>query len=530
MATVAIWLLLAFSAGLAMRLVGLPPLVGYLAAGFGLSYMGYESNHLLEEVAHAGVLLLLFGVGLKLRLKSLFRTEVLAGSLMHMAITMVFFSALALAITDLSLEVVLLLSLALSFSSTVVAAKVLESKRELKAFHGRVAIGILIMQDLVAVFALSYIGGEAPSPWAVLVLGFFVLRPVLYKLLDLSGHGELVILFGLMAALVMGGKGFESVGLSSELGALLLGTILADHERSRQLSDALWGLKEILLVGFFLQIGLYGHPTLEMLQTALLINIALIFKAALFFFVLLLFRLRARSAFLAGLSLASFSEFGLIVASLSASQGLLSEEWLVLLAVTVAMSFILSSPLNRHSHELYEYFEEFLLRFETDKRHPDDEPINLGNSHIVVMGMGRVGSGTYDELKAQCERMVGLDSDPGKVEMHRKAGRRVLYADAEDPGFWSHLDLTHVRMVIMTMPEMEAKLIATRQLRKKGFDGLITATALYSEEDREPLKEAGVDVVYSYYDGVGIGLARLSVEKYTAVSTLNEPASESASS
>ena len=151
MATVAIWLLLAFSAGLAMRLVGLPPLVGYLAAGFGLSYMGYESNHLLEEVAHAGVLLLLFGVGLKLRLKSLFRTEVLAGSLMHMAITMVFFSALALAITDLSLEVVLLLSLALSFSSTVVAAKVLESKRELKAFHGRVAIGILIMQDLVAV-------------------------------------------------------------------------------------------------------------------------------------------------------------------------------------------------------------------------------------------------------------------------------------------------------------------------------------------------------------------------------------------
>ena len=217
MLTVSIWLIFAFSLGLIMRLVGLPPLVGYLAAGFALSFYGYESNHLLEEVAHAGVLLLLFGVGLKLRLKSLLRVEVLAGSIIHMAITAGFFVLLLSQFSSLSMEMSLVIAVALSFSSTVVAAKVLESKRELRAFHGRVAIGILIVQDLVAVAILSSLSGEAPSPWAIAVLGFFILRPVLYKLLEISGHGELVLLYGLVVALALGGKAFELVGLSSEL-------------------------------------------------------------------------------------------------------------------------------------------------------------------------------------------------------------------------------------------------------------------------------------------------------------------------
>lgn len=514
MITVSIWLAFAFSLGLIMRLIGLPPLVGYLAAGFALSFKGYETSHLLEEVSHAGVLLLLFSVGLKLRLKNMLRAEVLAGSLIHLVITTAVFMLLLFQFSMLDKRMILVIALALSFSSTVVAAKVLESKQELRAFHGRVAIGILIIQDLVAVAILSAMGGHAPSPWAMALPGFLVARPLLYKLLDLSGHGELVILYGLMLALVFGGRAFEYAGLSSELGALWLGVILAGHARAKQLANALWGLKELLLVGFFLQIGLYGTPTWALLEQASLLNLALPFKALLFFGVLLLFRLRARSAFLAGISLASFSEFGLIVASLGVKQGMLGEEWLVLLALGVALSFALSAPLNRHAHEIYEYFESFLQRFETRRRHPDDEPVSLGNSHVVIMGMGRVGTGAYDEFRAQGHLTVGLDSDPGKAELHRKAGRRVLYADAEDPGFWSHLDLHGVETVVLTMPETEAKVIATRQLRKRGFTGLISATVYYAE-DVEPLNRAGADLVYDYHDGIGVGLARLSLERRT---------------
>lgn len=511
MATATIWLSFAFGLGFFARLIGLPPLVGYLAAGFLLSMNGYESNDVLEAVAHTGVLLLLFSIGLKLRLKSLVRAEVLAGSLIHMAIVVALFFALLHHFTDLSTSVALFIALALSFSSTVVAAKVLESKHELRAFHGRVAIGILIMQDLVAVAALSAGGDNNLSPWAILVLGFFLIRPLIHKLLDLSGHGELVVLYGLMLALVIGGASFEHLGLSSELGALLLGIILADHKRATDLSNALWGLKELFLVGFFLQIGLLGHPTMQTLEHALWLNLLIPIKAALFFFILLLFRLRARSSFLASLSLATYSEFGLIVANLGVRNEWINSDWLVLLAMTVAISFTIAAPLNRHAHTLQRYIGGFLLRFESSRRHPDDEPIKLGNSHIVIVGMGRVGVSAYDQLSSRQQRVIGLDSDPAKLENHLKQGRRVLYADAEDPELWSNLNLDGVDAVLLTIPELSAKKMAIRALRAGGYKGLLTATVLFPEEI-DILTTAGADFVHYYYEGVGSSFGERSLE------------------
>ena len=495
-----------------MRLIGLPPLVGYLAAGFALSSYGYESNTILKEVAHAGVLLLLFSVGLKLRIKSLFRTEILVGSVLHMLITASLIYFVAISVFNIATDVAIMAGIALSFSSTVVAAKVLESKRELQAFHGRVAIGILIMQDLIAVAFLSAGNGALPSPWAFLLLGLLFVRPLLHRLLDISGHGELVVLYGLLLAIVIGGSSFEYVGLSSELGALLLGVLLASHKRAEELSNSLWSLKEILLVGFFLQIGLMGHPTLEIVEQALLLNLLVPAKALLFFFILIMFRLRSRSAFLTSLSLATYSEFGLIVASMGVTQGWFSNEWMVLLAVAVAMSFAVAAPLNRYAHELYGLLETFLKRFETSKSHPDDEPINIGLSHVMILGMGRVGSGAYDWLTQQKVRAIGLDSDPMRVSQHRQEGRRTLYADAEDPSLWANINLDDVRTILLAIPELSAKIMAARQLRKIGYSGIISTTVEFKEEE-DLLKSAGADYVYNYYDGIGASFAQHSLEQ-----------------
>ena len=511
MVTAGIWLSFAFILGLLMRQVGLPPLVGYLASGFILSILGYETNEFLDEISHAGVLLLLFSVGLKLRLSTLIRREVLASSLLHMLITVGLIYLILTVAFNLESQVALMVAVALAFSSTVVAAKVLESKRELRAFHGRVAIGILIMQDLVAVAVLSIGNGVAPSPWAFILIGLLFIRPILFRLLDITGHGELVVLYGLLLALVVGGASFEYFGLSSELGALLLGVMLASHKRAVELSDSLWSLKEVLLVGFFLQIGLLGHPDLTMVQHALLINLLVPIKALLFFFILILFRLRARSSFLASLTLATYSEFGLIVASMAVKHGWFTNEWLVLLAVSVAISFAVAAPLNRYAHEIYEWLEQFLHRFETDKRHPDDEPINIGNSHVIVIGMGRIGTGAYDLLTQQQHRVIGMDSDPIKNELHRKQGRRVLYADAEDPGLWANLNLEGVHTVLLAMPELTAKVLAARQLRKLGFEGVIATTVVFDEEE-EQLRTAGADYIYNYYDGLGSSFAQHSIE------------------
>ena len=500
-----LWLALAFGLGLAFKRLGFPPLVGYLAAGFALGSTGVTASSVLHQVAHLGVLLLLFTVGLKLRLRSIAQPEVWGCALVHMTITALLLLPLLAWLTELSWVGAALIALSLGFSSTVVAAKVLEAKHELRAFHGRVCIGILVVQDLVAVALLTATGAGSPSPWALAVLALPLLRPVLLWLMTHSGHDELLVLFGVLAA-VAGGGAFAAVGLSSELGALLMGAMLAGHPRTQELSDHLWGLKEVMLVAFFLEVGLAGMPDAATLLGALALVLLLPLKGGLFFLLLLRFRLRARSAFLAALALTCHSEFALIVAGLAASQGLLPNEWLVMLALAVAISFAAGAWLNRVAHGLYGRLESRLVALETHDRHPDQQPISLGSARVIIMGMGRLGTAAYDFLTARGERVVGLDSDPGQVQYHLQQGRRVLYADAEDPGFWHELNLRAITAVLLAMPDLEAKMIGARELRRSGYGGLITTTNLH--EDDDPLiLAAGADSTFNYFSEAGVGFA-----------------------
>lgn len=502
----ALWIGFAFILGLLCRCAGVPALIGYLGAGFLLNALGYQEGETLEKVAHLGVLLLLFTVGLNLRLRNVIQKEVWATAFVHTFITGMLFFLVLYFVAELNRQAAIMLGIGFAFSSTVIAAKVLEEKHEVVAFHGRVAIGILIFQDIIAVGLLSFFGGKSPPIWAFAVLALPLLRPLLHRMMDLSGHDELFLLFGLVLAICAGGLGFEFLELSPELGAIVFGALLADHSKAKELSNLLWGLKELMLVGFFLQIGMTGLPTTEHLLLALLLALFLPLKAILFFFLLLLFNLRARSAFLTGLSLASYSEFGLIVAQLATRNGWLEADWLVLLAITVAASFVVASPLYRAAHGLYERFEPALLKLESQRRHPDDEPVSLGNAHILIMGMGKIGTGAYTFLTRRGERIVGLDSDPAKVHLHRRYGRRVLYADAEDPGLWHHLDISGIRAVLLTMPDTQVNRDCATQLRKHNYQGLISATSRF-EDDPEQTQDAGADMTLNIYHEAGVGFA-----------------------
>lgn len=501
----AVWIGFAFSIGLLVRTIGLPPLVGYLAAGFAISTysvdlgMPAEAGAVLDHVAHLGVLLLLFTVGLKLDWRIIVKPEVIGGGLLHFFISVVLMTPALLLVFPVDFYTAFMLSVALAFSSTVLAAKVLEAKRELRAFHGRVAIGILIVQDLMALIVVSLAAGRSPSIWALLVFTLPFLRPLLFKLLDASGHDELQLLFGLLLALVVGGYGFELVGLSSELGALVLGALLASHQRAGELSKTLWGIKEFFLVGFFLQIGIGGLPDSQAWMFALMMTALLPVKAILFFLLLVLFRLRARSAFLSSLSLTNYSEFGLIVASIVLPQ------WLVPLALTAALSFLVSAPLNRYAHPLYERLAARLIPLERNTRHPDEQPVSLGDAEVLIMGLGRTGTAAYKHLKDKC-RLVALDSDPARVQMHKMMGHNVFFADAEDQVFWQNLDLAGVSAIILTINEMEAKVIAAQKLRKSGFAGLIVSHSMHSDEAEKIIK-AGADQTYLTMSEAGVGLA-----------------------
>ncbi|MEM8795275.1 MAG: cation:proton antiporter family protein [Pseudomonadota bacterium] len=498
----------AFVFGLAARQVGLPPLVGFLAAGFVINIVGPQfgmpgtTGPILEYLANLGVLMLLFTIGLKLKLRQVAEPQVVGGTLFHFVISIAVFAPIArFTFTD-DWKTALLIGIALAFSSTVLTAKMLEGKRELGSFHGRTAIGILIVQDILALVVLAIFGGKLPGLWALLIFATPLLRPLLYKLLDLAGHDEILVLAGMVFSLVIGGVGFELIGLKGEIGALVIGLLLSGHKQAGELSKSLWALKEIFLVGFFLSIGMSGLPDWDALFFALVVGIALPLKGLLFFLLLLAFKLRARTSFLTALSLTAYSEFGLIVAAGIPE----AETFLVPLAIAVSVSFVIAAPLNRFAHPLFERYEAQLQPFERPIRHPDEQPTDLGDANVMIFGMGRTGSAAYASLKAEGLRPVGLDADVYKVKAHAEAGRNVIFADAEDSNFWSGIAIDNIKAAVLAMDDIEAKLIAARTLRKRGFKGAVVAHALYADHV-ELITEAGADQTYLTMEQAGRSLA-----------------------
>ena len=260
-----LWILVAFILGFGATRVGLPPLVGYLIAGFVLKVMGVEGSETIDEIADLGVMLLLFSIGLKLRIKTLLRAEIWAGASLHMLITIIVFGCgiYLLSMTGFSvfgyldLKMTILVAFALSFSSTVFAVKVLEERGEMAAMHGRTSIGILIMQDIFAVVFLTFSTGKLPSVWALAVPAvLFGIRPMITVILDRCGHRELLLLSAFLLALGLGAGGFEWVGLKPDLGALVIGILVSTHPKAKELADVLLGFKDLFLVAFFLTIGL----------------------------------------------------------------------------------------------------------------------------------------------------------------------------------------------------------------------------------------------------------------------------------
>lgn len=500
----------AFAFGLVVRRFGLPPLVGFLVAGFAVNAFGpplglpENTGSILKHVAHLGVLLLLFSVGLKLQLSQMTQPQVAGGALAHFAITSALFTAGLTMLAGLDWNTALLVAFALSFSSTVFSAKTLEAKRDIGAFYGRTAIGILIVQDIIAMVVLAVWGGKNPSLWALWVLALPLLRPLLHRLLDYVGDDELLVLLGMLLALVIGGMGFEAAGLSSEIGALVMGLMLSTHKHAKNLSNALWSLKEVFLVGFFLQIGMNGLPALSDLVFAGVMVAILPLKGVLFFFLLVAFKLRARSAFMAAASLTAYSEFGLIVAA-----GVLPE-WLVPLALAVALSLMISAPLNRSAQALFERVEPRLERFQRGTVHRDELPTDLGDARFMILGMGRTGTAAYQQLATRGEAVIAIDADPYKIAAQREAGRNAVFADVEDAGFWRNLDLSEVRAVILAMDNIEAKEYAAKSLRQNGFAGPIVSHVL-SGAHLDRLRQAGATETYLTMENAGKSLGNQAV-------------------
>lgn len=474
---------------MATRAVGLPALIGYLAAGFVLFEFGFTGGPFLEEVAEIGVTLLLFSIGLKLKPGELLESKVWGSASIHMLITIsTFFPLLMFATSQMpgitmEMDDALLIAFALSFSSTVFAIQVLQERGEMSSRHASLSIGILLIQDIAAVLFIAASTGKVPEWTALGLLLFIPLRPLILRLLKIAGHDELFTLCGLALA-IGGAEIFEAVGIKGDLGALILGALLAGDRKAKELAKNLLHFKDLFLVGFFVSIGLGGWPKQELIYVALFVGVLAPLKSPLFFWLLTRFHTPPRTALLSSAALGNYSEFGLIVVAIAAKQGMVDGDWSAALSLSIACSFLLSSATNIRIHEFYYRWYERLRRFRSSKLSQQEvSPRGVG---IIVLGMGNIGTGAYLSMQERHgSAVLGVDDNDSKLVHHVHAGRRVVAADASDPAFWTQINLEELQQVMLALTNHEENKVVGRLLRSMGYEGLITAIVRFDEEAEE---------------------------------------------
>jgi glutathione-regulated potassium-efflux system ancillary protein KefC len=244
--------------------------------------------------------------------------------------------------------------------------------------------------------------------------------------------------------------------------------------------------------------------------------LALPLQGILFFWLFIRFGLRARTAFVASAALTSYGEFALIMVKPLIQSGQLEPGWASLLGVIVALSLAIAAPLNRQIHALYQRFEPWLSRFERNTATIDREPTQLGVANWLVIGMGRTGGAAYKQLEASGQHVIGLDSDPQKLEHHRAKGRNVLYGDAEDPELWERLELMNLNGVIVTAPDFEARMLSLKGLKRRAFAGRIAVLSHHLEEE-PALQGAGATLLFRPFAEAGERMAQRALESDTLV-------------
>ena len=524
-AQIAALLMLAAAVGFIGNLLRQPLIVSFIAVGIlaGPSVLNLvHAEQEIELLAELGIALLLFLVGLKLDMNLIrsLGTVSLTTGLGQVAFTSAFGYLIGLALGFSSLES-LYIAIALTFSSTIIIVKLLSDKREIDSLHGQVALGFLIVQDLVVVLAmivLSAIGigatddasltGVATVLGAGLALVAFVVIFANYiadPLVERMAQApELLISFSIALAALFAAAG-DFAGFGKELGGLMAGVALASTRFREAIASRLAPLRDFLLLFFFIALG--SRLQLDQLGSnlfgALVFSVFVLVGNPLIVLAIMgAMGFRKRTGLLAGLTVAQISEFSLIFIAMGVTIGHLREDSLGLVTLVGMITIALSTYMITYSHKLYAIFEPFLGVFE--RRHPAREPEGdpiVGRYDTVIFGLGRFGTAIGLRLNERELRVLGIDFNPAAVRRWRQLGLDAEFGDATDPEFVAGMDLSKVKWMVSTAPEQsvgvvgaDANLALLHGLKSAGFAGKIAVT-LRHDMDPEVLKSAGADLV-----------------------------------
>ena len=545
--------LMALAAGVGFlgMLLRQPMIVSFIAVGIlaGPSALGIiDSAEKIELLAELGIAVLLFLVGLKLDLqliKNFGRVALIAG-LGQILFTAVGAFAIGTAL-GLSLLTSLYIAIALSFSSTIIIIKMLSDKQEIDALHGRIAIGILILQDIFVVLAMMVLsalsidtgaGGtqtitgqliSAVTAGSVILL--FVMAFSRYLATPMTGliarTPELLMIFAISWAALFAVIGHH-FGFSKELGGLLAGVSLASTPFREAIVARLSSVRDFLLLFFFIALGAKLDLSILAGQVGpaiVLSAFVLLGKPAIVMAVMGLMGYRKRSGFFTGVTLAQISEFSLIFISMAATLGHISKEELGLVTLVGLITIALSVYMITYAQTLYRWFDPFLSIFErkTPFREEVEGRKNMGKKEydVILFGLGRYGSAMAAHLNSRKQRILAIDFNPDVVRRWRRQGYDALYGDASDPDLLNSLPLKQTKWVVSTLPQHDMgvthedpRLALIEGLRHVGYEGKI-AFSTQSSNEVDALIEKGADVVFlPYYDAANRAVERM--EELTA--------------
>ena len=533
-------LVLAAAVGFIGVLLRQPLIVSFIAAGILAGPSALDIVHSTEQIellAALGIALLLFLVGLKLDLKLVRTLGVVAmmTGLGQVAFTSLFGFLLGLAL-GLDAVTSLYVAVALTFSSTIIIIKLLSDKREIDSLHGRIAVGFLIVQDLVvvlAMIALSALGVGAATDDALTdvlrVLGYgalllagvalfirYAANPLMERL---SAAPELLVSFAIGWAALLAAFG-DYFGFGKELGGLLAGVSLASTPFREAIAARLAPLRDFLLLFFFIALGTSLDLSIlgASVYPALVLSVFVLLGNPLIVLAIMGYMGYARrTGFLAGLTVAQISEFSLIFMAMGVTLGHVADQALGLVTLVGLITIAASTYMITYSHALYARMAPALGLFE--RKQPFREAREMAPpaaAHdVIVFGLGRYGLAIVQELRRARLSILGVDFNPGAVRFARDQGFDVAFGDATDPEILAHLPLQGVRWVVLAVPEHDTGIThqdprhgLIQGLTELGFTGRI-AVSTHDEAHAERLRQAGADLVLMPFRDAATEAARL---------------------
>ena len=510
-------LLSSFFGFLVMRLK-LPLVVAYLLAGVSLSFaVLFDPSHsvVLEVLPEIGIAFVLFLIGMELDLreiKSLGKPIVVSAIGQIIVSTFVGF-AIAQALGFTSAES-FYLGLGLAFSSTVVVIKMLLEKHDLNSLYGKLSIGILLVEDLVAIFALMMltvgssflqVGLQQSLPFVALilkalglfVLTFFLSKYVLEKIFSAVAKSvELLFLTAITWCFV-----FISIavlwGFSVVIGAFLAGVALASSPYHLQIQGKIKPLRDFFVTLFFVYLGVQANPRdLLTAWPAILIftSFALVLKPFLYMFILGRFGFRKHTLFQTSLNLSQVSEFSLVVLLVGVKLGIVTPKALSVVAIVAVASIITSSIFIYYSRRVYTLVSPVIGFFEHKTKIHFMESISPDGleGHVVIIGAHRIGRPLVRFLVQEKIPFIVMDFNPHIVEELKQKNINVVYGDIGDPGMHDLLQLEKAKLVISTATSMDDNEFLIEECKRRKSDAKILVRAL-DNSHAEALKALGAD-------------------------------------